>query len=48
MRSKAHYRTHPIHPMLIPFPIASIFGAVVADMVGVFGAQPWPGRWVGS
>jgi uncharacterized membrane protein/nitrite reductase/ring-hydroxylating ferredoxin subunit len=31
MRSKAQFKSHPIHPMLIPFPIAFLVGAFVAD-----------------
>lgn len=40
MRSRAHFRTHPIHPMLIPFPIAFIVGAFVFDLVGRLGGGP--------
>ena len=32
-RSTAKLGTHPIHPMLIPFPIAFLVGALVADIV---------------
>lgn len=35
MRSKANFKGHPIHPMLIPFPIAFLVGAFVADAAGV-------------
>lgn len=35
MRSKASFRGHPIHPMLIPFPIAFLPGAFVADAAGL-------------
>ncbi len=36
MRSRAHFlKGHPIHPMLIPFPIAFLLGAFVFDLVGV-------------
>jgi nitrite reductase/ring-hydroxylating ferredoxin subunit/uncharacterized membrane protein len=35
MRSKANFKTHPIHPMLIPFPIAFLVGAFVFDLLGV-------------
>lgn len=35
MRSVAHIKGHPIHPMLIPFPIAFLTGAFVADLVGL-------------
>ncbi len=34
MRSKAVALGHPIHPMLIPFPIAFLTGAVVFDAAG--------------
>jgi nitrite reductase/ring-hydroxylating ferredoxin subunit/uncharacterized membrane protein len=36
MRSKASYRGHPIHPMLIPFPFAFLIGAFVFDAVGLY------------
>jgi nitrite reductase/ring-hydroxylating ferredoxin subunit/uncharacterized membrane protein len=41
MRSKAQFKGHPLHPILVAFPIAFIFGALLADAVGLF-AQ-WPG-----
>jgi nitrite reductase/ring-hydroxylating ferredoxin subunit/uncharacterized membrane protein len=31
MRSSAHIKGHPIHPMLIPFPFAYLFGSAVLD-----------------
>ena len=31
MRSRAHIEGHPIHPMLIPFPFAYLFGAACID-----------------
>jgi nitrite reductase/ring-hydroxylating ferredoxin subunit/uncharacterized membrane protein len=31
MRSTAHIKGHPIHPMLIPFPFAYLFGAACVD-----------------
>jgi uncharacterized membrane protein/nitrite reductase/ring-hydroxylating ferredoxin subunit len=34
MRSRAHFKTHPIHPMLIPFPIAFFVGTFVFDLLG--------------
>lgn len=43
MRSKAQFRSHPLHPMLIVFPAAFIVGAVVADVAGVAGN--WPSLW---
>jgi nitrite reductase/ring-hydroxylating ferredoxin subunit/uncharacterized membrane protein len=36
MRSKASIKGHPIHPMLIPFPIAFLVGAFAANTVGRF------------
>ena len=38
MRSKAHFRNHPLHPMLIPFPIAFLIGGTAADFVNRFGS----------
>lgn len=36
MRSRAHYlKGHPIHPILVPFPIAFLVGALVFDLIGV-------------
>jgi nitrite reductase/ring-hydroxylating ferredoxin subunit/uncharacterized membrane protein len=32
MRSAAHFRGHPIHPMLIPFPFAFLTGAFLFDV----------------
>jgi nitrite reductase/ring-hydroxylating ferredoxin subunit/uncharacterized membrane protein len=34
MRSRAHIRTHPLHPILVAFPVAFTVGAVVADVAG--------------
>lgn len=34
MRSAAHFRGHPIHPMLIPFPFAFLIGAFLFDLAG--------------
>jgi uncharacterized membrane protein len=33
LRSLARVGGHPIHPMLVPFPIACFFGAFVTDLV---------------
>jgi nitrite reductase/ring-hydroxylating ferredoxin subunit/uncharacterized membrane protein len=35
MRSKASYKGHPIHPALIPFPIAFLTGALLFDIAGI-------------
>jgi uncharacterized membrane protein len=32
-RSNANVGAHPIHPMLVPFPIVCFFGAFVTDLV---------------
>jgi uncharacterized membrane protein len=40
MRSKASVRGHPIHPALIPFPIAFLAGAFVFDAVGRIAGRP--------
>jgi nitrite reductase/ring-hydroxylating ferredoxin subunit/uncharacterized membrane protein len=34
MKSRASFRSHPLHPMLIPFPIAFLVGALLADLGG--------------
>ena len=34
MRSRASYKGHPIHPALIPFPLAFLVGAFVFDLAG--------------
>src|SRR4051812_19814763 len=33
MRSKLHVAGHPVHPMLIPLPVACAIGALVSDIV---------------
>jgi uncharacterized membrane protein/nitrite reductase/ring-hydroxylating ferredoxin subunit len=40
MRSAAHFRGHPIHPMLIPFPLAFLTGALVFDLAGRLSGHP--------
>lgn len=39
MRSTAHLEGHPVHPMLIPFPFAFLFGSLGFDLLG-----RWTGR----
>jgi uncharacterized membrane protein/nitrite reductase/ring-hydroxylating ferredoxin subunit len=34
MKSKAHLKGHPIHPMLIAFPIAFFTGTLIFDLLG--------------
>ncbi len=42
MRSAAHFRGHPIHPMLIPFPFAFLTGAFLFDIASrATGHVPW-------
>src|SRR5690242_20678543 len=33
MRSKASIKSHPIHPILVSFPIAFFFGTFVSDLI---------------
>jgi nitrite reductase/ring-hydroxylating ferredoxin subunit/uncharacterized membrane protein len=40
MRSTASFKGHPIHPALIPFPLAFLTGALVFDVLGVMLGEP--------
>jgi uncharacterized membrane protein/nitrite reductase/ring-hydroxylating ferredoxin subunit len=40
MRSKASFRGHPIHPALIPFPFAFLYGAFFFDLAGRVAERP--------
>jgi uncharacterized membrane protein/nitrite reductase/ring-hydroxylating ferredoxin subunit len=40
MRSKASYQGHPIHPALIPFPFAFLYGAFFFDLAGRIAERP--------
>jgi nitrite reductase/ring-hydroxylating ferredoxin subunit/uncharacterized membrane protein len=40
MRSKASFKGHPIHAVLIAFPIAFIYGALLFDVAGVLLDRP--------
>jgi uncharacterized membrane protein/nitrite reductase/ring-hydroxylating ferredoxin subunit len=40
MRSKASFRGHPIHPALIPFPFAFLYGGFGFDLVGCLAERP--------
>ena len=44
MRSKASFKGHPIHPMLIPFPFAFLSGAVLFDLGSKLFGEPSLGR----
>jgi len=35
MKSKAHFKGHPLHPILVSFPIAFFIGVLVFDVLGV-------------
>ena len=43
MRSKAAIQSHPIHPILVSFPIAFWVGGFIFDLIGT--ARPNPGLW---
>ncbi len=43
MKSRAHFKGHPLHAMLIAFPLAFLVGSAVADLVGQAG--DWAGMW---
>jgi uncharacterized membrane protein/nitrite reductase/ring-hydroxylating ferredoxin subunit len=47
MRSSASLRGHPIHPALIPFPIAFLVGALAFDAAGLVLGRPalWQAGW---
>lgn len=34
MRSRAHFRSHPLHPMLIVFPAAFLTAVIACDLIG--------------
>jgi len=40
MRSKASCKGHPIHPALIPFPFAFLYGAFFFDLAGRLTGRP--------
>jgi nitrite reductase/ring-hydroxylating ferredoxin subunit/uncharacterized membrane protein len=40
MRSRASYKGHPIHPALIPFPFAFLYGAFFFDLAGTLTERP--------
>lgn len=35
MRSKSHVKSHPLHPILVPFPIAFLTGALLFDILAM-------------
>src|SRR6185437_10343958 len=44
VRSTAAIKGHPIHPMLVPFPIAFLVGALATDLVFTGMADPFWAR----
>jgi nitrite reductase/ring-hydroxylating ferredoxin subunit/uncharacterized membrane protein len=40
MRSVASFKSHPLHPALIPFPFAFLTGAFLFDVAGVIAGRP--------
>ena len=40
MRSRAHIKAHPIHPSLIPFPFAFLWGAAIFDVLHMVSGHP--------
>lgn len=40
MRSRASVKGHPIHPGLIPFPFAFLYGALIFDALGILFDRP--------
>ncbi len=46
MRSKATFRGHPLHPILIAFPVAFGTGALVGDLLGLIAG--WPTVWTAA
>jgi nitrite reductase/ring-hydroxylating ferredoxin subunit/uncharacterized membrane protein len=40
VRSKASYKGHPIHPALITFPFAFLYGALLSDVAGRLAGRP--------
>ncbi len=44
VRSTASIQGHPLHPMLVPFPIAFLVGALVTDIVFMRVADPFWAR----
>ena len=40
MKSKANFKGHPLHPILVSFPIAFFVGTLVFDIIGLIYQQP--------
>jgi uncharacterized membrane protein/nitrite reductase/ring-hydroxylating ferredoxin subunit len=39
MKSKAHFKGHPLHPILVSFPIAFFIGTLIFDVLGLVYAR---------
>ncbi|GFO66522.1 membrane protein [Geomonas limicola] len=43
MLAKARISKHPIHPMIVPFPIGLLGGSLICDLIGLWTRNPlWP------
>ncbi|HEV2260928.1 MAG TPA: DUF2231 domain-containing protein [Candidatus Rubrimentiphilum sp.] len=42
MQGKATLGGHPVHPMFVPFPIGFFTGAVICDVISIWGNPFWP------
>lgn len=42
MRTRANFKSHPVHPALVPYPIAFLHGAFICDVAGrLTGRRRW-------
>lgn len=41
MKSTAQIKSHPLHPILVAFPIVTFTGTLFCDLVLLFGPRPW-------
>src|SRR5688572_14812678 len=39
MKSKAHFKGHPLHPILVSFPIAFFVGVLLFDVLGMVNSR---------
>jgi uncharacterized membrane protein len=46
MRSRASIKSHPIHPMLVAFPIGLLVTSFAFDLIGVW--REWPTLWTAA
>ena len=47
MQSRAHLKSHPIHPILVAFPLALFVSSLAFDLIGLHYAEPalWTTGW---